>query len=377
MSFVRRTWAEIDIAALKSNFEYIKKCAGNSEIMAVVKTDAYGHSTDITVPVLDKAGASHFAVSNIDEAVQLREIGIHKPILILGYTPVSEAETLAQNDITQAVFSLDYAKMLSENAQKCGKSVKIYIKLDTGMGRIGFDCRDESLPEIEDAIKASRLPNLETVGVFMHFAVSDRDISSEDGFTDRQYSLFCTAKKRLSDAGINVVSACCNSAAILNDKKKNTGICRPGIILYGLSPDNNTARYPELIPVMTLKTVVSHIKTLKCGETVSYGRTFKADRDMKVATLTAGYGDGYPRLLSNKGYVFINGKKAPIIGRVCMDQMIINADGLDIKIGDEAELFGKNVSVSELAGMIGTINYELVCDVNKRVPRIPINGEKI
>lgn len=377
MSYTRRTWAEIDLAALKHNFDYIRRCAGSSEIMAVVKADAYGHGTENTVLLLDRFGAECFAVSNVDEASELREMGIKKPILILGYTPSEETERLINGDITQAVFSLDYAKEISNKAQKCGKKVKAFLKLDTGMGRIGFNCREEALPEIDDAITAAKLPFIDTKGVFMHFSVSDRDRDSEDGFTDRQYSLFCAAKKRLADAGINVVSACCNSAAILNDKEKNSGICRPGIILYGLNPDNSDNRYPELVPVMTLKSVVSQVKTIKKGETVSYGRTFTADKDMTVATVCSGYGDGYPRALSNKGFVFVKGNRAPIIGRVCMDQFIINADGLDLEAGDEVELFGKNLPVSELARLTDTINYEIVCQITKRVPRITVNGDKI
>lgn len=377
MNITKRTWAEIDIAAAKHNFEYIKKSAPLSEIMAVVKADAYGHSAEILAPLYEKWGAEYFAVSNIDEAVSLRNYGIHKPILILGYTPIENTAQLIEFDITQAVYSEEYAEMLNREAESLNKKVKVYIKLDTGMGRIGFNCRDESLPEITKAINAANLPYFKTEGVFMHFALADRNKENEDGFTDIQYKLFNLAKEKFINAGINVHFACCNSAAILNDAEKNTDICRPGIILYGLSPDNSLDRYKELVPVMTLKSVVSNIKYIKKGETVSYGRTFKAEKDTKVATISIGYADGYPRALSNKGFVFINGKKAPVIGRVCMDQIMICADGIDMKIGDTAELFGKNISVSELAELTGTINYEIVCGITHRVPRISVNGENL
>ena len=340
--------------------------------MAVVKADAYGHSARFAAPVLQENGADYFAVSNIEEAITLRGCGITKPILILGYTPVSMASQLFFNDIIQAVFSPEYARDLSKAAVKENLKIKIHIKLDTGMGRIGFDCRDEDLNGIEDAISAARLPGFVFEGIFTHFSVSDRTPDEEDGFTDIQYNRFSTAVNRFEKAGLKPkFTHCCNSAAFCLDNDKHMDICRPGIILYGLTPSASLTLKEDFIPVMTLKSVVSMVKDIKKGDTVNYGRTFKADRKMRIATITAGYADGYPRALSNKGYVIIKGKKAPIIGRICMDQLSVDVSHIpQVSQGDEVILFGKDLPVEELANICGTINYEIVCGISPRVPRI-------
>ena len=336
LDFLLRTWAEIDINALKHNFEIIKKTANGTKIMAVVKANAYGHNVDIVAPILDKNGADAFAVSNIVEAVELRDLGIKKPILILGYTPESMAKYLAFYDITQCVFSLDYAKKLSETAKKSNVKVKIHIKLDTGMGRIGFDCRSNELNGIKDAVAAAKLKNLIFDGIFTHFAMSDRSPEEETGFTDEQYNRFVSGIQNMKKAGLKPNTChCSNSAALCLDDDKHLDMCRAGIILYGLTPSDKLKLKQDFIPVMTLKTVVSMIKTIKKGETVNYGRTYTADKDRIIATLTAGYADGYNRLLSNKGYVLINGKKAPIVGRICMDQMSVDITDLEnVSVGD-------------------------------------------
>lgn len=374
MDFLKRTWAEIDLSALKHNFEIIKAAAENSKVMAVVKANAYGHNVDIVAPILDKAGADGFAVSNIVEAVELRDMGIRKPILILGYTPENMAKYLAKYDITQCVFSKEYAEKLSETAQKDNVKVKIHIKLDTGMGRIGFDCRDGDLSGIDDAVSAAKKKNLVFDGIFTHFAVSDRSPDEEDGFTDEQYDRFLKGVGKMKKAGLKPYAVhCSNSAALCLDTDKHLDMCRAGIILYGLTPSDKLKLKQDFIPVMTLKTVVSMIKTVKKGETVNYGRTYKAKEDRLIATLTVGYADGYNRLLSNKGYVLINGKKAPIVGRICMDQMSVDITDIEgVSVGDEVELFGKNLPVEELSNLCGTINYETVCAVSERVPKIPV-----
>lgn len=378
MDFLHRTWAEIDIDALVHNFDIIKKEAAGAKLMAVVKADAYGHSARIVAPILEQHGADAFAVSNIEEAITLRGCGITRPILILGYTPVSMAAQLYLNDISQCVYSPEYAAALSERACADGVKVKVHIKLDTGMSRLGFDCRDEKLSGIEDAVTAARLKGFIFEGIFTHFAASDRTETSEDGFTDKQYSRFCTAAERFEKAGIRPkYRHCCNSAAFCLDSDKHFDMCRPGIILYGLTPSSDLKLKEAFVPVMTVKSVVSMVKTIKKGDTVSYGRTFTAEKEMKIATVTAGYADGYPRLLSNKGYVLINGKRANIIGRVCMDQMSVDVSDIDnVKQGDEVILFGKTLPVEELADMCGTINYEIICGISPRVPRITVKGKK-
>ena len=378
MDFLHRTWAEIDLDALVHNFDIIKKEATGAKLMAVVKADAYGHSVRIVAPILEQHGADAFAVSNIEEAITLRGCGITRPILILGYTPVSMAAQLYLNDISQCVYSPEYAAALSKRACTDGVKVKVHIKLDTGMSRLGFDCRDEKLSGIEEAVTAARLKGFVFEGIFTHFAVSDRTETSEDGFTDKQYSRFCAAAERFEDAGLKPkYRHCCNSAAFCLDSDKHFDMCRPGIILYGLTPSSDLKLKEAFVPVMTVKSVVSMVKTIKKGDTVSYGRTFTADREMKIATVTAGYADGYPRLLSNKGYVLINGKRANIIGRVCMDQMSVDVSDIeDVKQGDEVILFGKTLPVELLADMCGTINYEIICGISPRVPRITVKGKK-
>ncbi|MBQ3816653.1 MAG: alanine racemase [Clostridia bacterium] len=372
MKFLHRTWAEIDADALIHNFNIIKQDVGSSKIMAVVKADAYGHSANYIAPLLQENGASYFAVSNIEEAITLRGCGITKPILILGYTPVNMVSQLYLNDIIQAVFSPEYARDLSEAAVNAGVTIKIHIKLDTGMGRIGFDCRDEELCGINEAIKAAGLEGFDFGGVFTHFALSDRSPEEEDGYTDAQFKRFVSAIEKFKAAGKEPpIKHCCNSAAVCLDNKKHLDICRPGIILYGLTPSSSLKLKEDFIPVMTLKSVVSMVKEIKPGDSVNYGRTFIADKKMRVATITAGYADGYPRLLSNRGYVIINGKKAPIIGRICMDQMSVDVSEIEnVSQGDEVILFGKELPVEELAEICGTINYEIVCGISPRVPRI-------
>lgn len=375
MEFLKRTWAEIDISALKHNFEILKNACASSKITAVVKANAYGHCDSIVAPALQEAGCDLFAVSNIEEAIHLRSIGISKPILILGYTPTHLASELSKYDISQCVFSSDYAKSLSGFSTEQNVKVKIHIKLDTGMGRIGFDCRSDELKEIDKAIASAKLEGFELEGIFTHFAFSDRSESEEDGFTDEQYSRFERAVGLFKAEGLSPLFCHCrNSAAMLRDDDKKLDLSRAGICLYGLTPSTALTLKEDFIPVMTMKSVVSMVKRIHKGDTVSYGRTFKAEKDMTVATVSAGYADGYPRLLSNKGYALINGKKANILGRVCMDQFVVDvSDIADVTPDTEVILFGKDLPVEEIAELCGTINYEIVCGVSPRVPRIAIN----
>ncbi len=375
MDFLHRTWAEIDLDALKNNFKILSEHSNGCKIMAVVKADAYGHSAKILAPVLEQNGADYFAVSNIEEALSLRACGVKKPILILGYTPVSSAKILNDYDISQCVYSLQYAKKLSENALAQNTKIKVHIKLDTGMSRLGFDCRSDALCGIDEAILCAKLDGFEIEGVFTHFAVADRTPETDDNFTKEQYNRFAKALQLLKDNGVNAdLYHCCNSAGFLLDSDKHLSLSRIGIALYGLSPSSDLKPSLPLTPVMTVKSVVSMVKEIHEGDTVNYGRTFKADKKMRIATVTAGYADGYPRLLSNKGYVLINGKKANIVGRICMDQMCVDVTDIDAKMGDEVILFGKDLSVDALADLIGTINYEIICGISPRVPRVTING---
>ncbi len=374
MEFLHRTWAEIDLKAVSHNLNIIKESVKGAKIIAVVKADCYGHSARDIVPVLEAGGADFFAVSNLEEALQLRETGVTRGILILGYTPYSLVKTLYENDISQCVYSAEYAKGLSAAAAEAGVKIKVHIKLDTGMSRIGFDCRSDALCGIGEAIFAAQSQGFVLEGVFTHFAVSDRFKPHDDGFTGEQYARFTAAIDRFKVEGLNFeICHCCNSAAMLQDTEKHLDGCRPGIILYGLTPSTEMNFDGDFIPVMTLKSVVSMVKEISAGDTVNYGRTFKADKKMTIATVTAGYADGYPRLLSNKGYVLIKGRRAPIVGRICMDQFSVDVSDIpDVKMGDEVILFGKDLPVEQVAAWADTINYEIVCGVSPRVPRIII-----
>lgn len=372
MNFLKRAWAEIDIPALLHNVRVIEALCPDADLMAVIKADAYGHGVEHIVPALTSAGLKNFAVSNLEEALQLRDLGVSGQILILGYTPPQLARFLSENDITQAVYSLDFARALSDFAEKDNCRVKIHLKIDTGMGRIGFDCRSDALPGFDEAIQALHCPGLLFDGVFTHFAAADRAGDPDASFTEAQYRRFCAAIRAIEQAGFSPrVRHCCNSAGLLLHPDKHLDLCRPGIILYGLSPDRDLPLQADFIPVMTFKSVVSLVKEINTGESVSYGRTFTADKPMRIATVSVGYADGYPRILSNRGEVLIGGRRAKIVGKVCMDQLCVDVSDIqNVKIGDEVVLFGKDLSVDELAELAGTINYEIVCGLSKRVPRI-------
>lgn len=382
MQLIKRTWAEIDLDILESNFAAIRAVTHKkSKILAVVKADAYGHGADVVAPLLDRAGADYFAVSNIEEAAGLRRAGIQKPILILGFTPPELAGDLIRLSVTQAVFSLPYAKSLAENAAAAGGRLKIHIKLDTGMGRIGFLCDDENVEKsAAEILKAASFSALDPEGVFTHFAVSD-DI--ENGFTKIQFNRFMRMTELLAGKGLRFkLRHCCNSAGILNDPDMHLDMVRPGIILYGLVPDVNMPMAIGLKPALSLKSVISHIKTLPAGATVSYGMTFTAERGSRIATVPAGYADGWSRSLSNRGEVLVNGRRAKIVGRVCMDQFMADVTNIpDAAVGDTVTLIGRDgaetVTMDEIAGLMGTINYETACLIGKRVPRVFLRGARV
>lgn len=375
---IRRTWAEINLDALIHNLNVVKSKT-NGKIIAVVKADAYGHGATVVASFLEQNGVDSFAVSNIDEALELRRDGINKPILILGYTPANCAEMLAENSIVQAVFSTEYADALNAAAREANVILNCHLKLDTGMGRIGFDCRSADQNGISEASRCLSLSNLLFNGVFTHFAAADLSGDETGEFTKNQYSLFVNAVSALQKNGLNAEYIhCSNSAATMLSPEFSLTANRAGIILYGLTPSDELDFGKELIPVMSFKSTVSMVKTIKRGESVSYGRTFTADKAMTVATVPVGYADGFRRNLSNKGYVLINGEKADIIGRVCMDQMVVDVTNIDsVKMGDEVLLFGKDLPVEVPASLCETINYEMVCAVSRRVPRVYIKGGKI
>lgn len=385
MNMVKRTWAEISLNAIEHNYNVIRnKVADDTKVCCVIKADGYGHGAVELSQIYEKLGAGFFAVSNIDEGIEIRKSGSKLPIVILGYTPVSEAKNLAAYNISQAVFSLEYAKELSEKCVEEDCICKMHIKVDSGMSRIGFMCQEFPRDEysIEEICEACCLPNLEVEGLFTHFCVSDEDAEGRE-FTNKQYENFIHVRDSLKKRGVDIsVVHCSNSGAIEDYPETCCDMVRAGIILYGLAPSSKLADRLDLVPAMTLKTVVAFVKEVQKGATISYGRTFTADRKMKIATVPIGYADGFIRQNAKDGYMTVNGKKAKIVGRICMDQTMLDVTDIeDVKTGDEVVVFGTGENgeptADSLAENTGTINYETVCLVGKRVPRIYIKDGKI
>ena len=341
-----RVWVEIDTKAIEHNYEVIKQKAGNAKICCVVKDNAYGHGADKLSLIYEKLGASYFAVSNIDEAIALRNNGIKTPILILGYTNVEDAYLLNKYGISQCVYSLIYAKHLNEKNVK----IKCHLKVDTGMNRLGFK-------DIQKMKQAYNLDNLLFEGIFTHFAYSENEES-----TRTQFKIFDNAIKELEKDNITFkIRHCANSASIFRYPEYNLDMVRPGIVLYGLGG------YPELKQALTMHSIISHIKYIEKGETVGYNRTFVADKRIKVATIPVGYGDGFLRVNKDKNTISINGKKARILGNICMDQMMVDVSDIDVNLLDEVIIYD---DLEEYARNINTISYELICSINHRVPII-------
>lgn len=374
MNILRRTWAEIDLSAAEHNFNIIKNRAKNSRICCVVKADGYGHGAKVLAKLYEDLGADFLAVSNIDEAQELRDYGIKLPILILGYTPVEDAERLLKLKLTQAVYSIEYARMLSEKCVECGGLLDVHIKIDTGMSRIGFMC--QSFPEDEASIceirRACDLKGINPTGIMAHFSVADEGVEGKE-YTLSQLRAFEYTVKALSDSGITFEFIHhANSAGFEEYENSHKTMIRAGIILYGVAPSKKLEGALNLKGLMTLKTTVASVKKIRKGTTISYGRSFEAPKDMTVATVTIGYADGYFRAFSNKAYMLVNGKKCKVLGRVCMDQTIIDvSEAENVKIGDEVVVFATEESptVNDLAEIADTISYEVLCAVSKRVPR--------
>ena len=375
--FPKRAYAVIDLDALRANAQaVIDKVGPDVKIMSIVKTDAYGHGAVPVARELEELGVDYFGVASVDEGVLLRKHGIKSPILILGYVFPEEYERLIDSELMHAVFSYDNAVALNEKAKWLNKTVKIHIKIDTGMGRIGFLPNQDSIEEIK---KISKLSNVKIDGIFTHFACADfRDKTS----SNRQKKLFLDFLDQLKAQGVDVgIRHMDNSASIIDEDRDFLDMVRIGIMGYGLFPSEEVDTDFPLTPVMQLKSSVSYVKNVHKGFTVSYGSTFVAKDDMTVATVSIGYGDGYPRSLSNRGRVIINGQFANIIGRVCMDQFMVDVTDLDVKQGDTVTLFGKDgnfdLSVEELSGLSGRFNYELCCDINMRVPRVYVKDGEV
>ena len=372
---LRRTWANIDLDAVRHNFSLIRAQVGDKKkICCVIKANAYGHGAAVLAREYEALGADFFAVSNLEEALQLRRAGIKLPVLILGYTDPACAPVLAEADISQCVFSERFAEALSAQAEKAGVRVKIHIKIDSGMGRIGFAVKDGDRAELDAAERACRLPALETEGIFTHFASADEGEGGEE-YTRAQFRNFLHACDTLEERGIAfAVRHCANSAAIFEYPEMHLDMVRAGVILYGLQPSGALRCPAPLRPVMTLESVVSHVKQMKAGESVSYGRTFTAEKDLTVATVPVGYADGLWRCNSPAGMrMTLAGGTAPVVGRICMDQCMLDVSELPgVKEGDRVTVYGadRENGLDAAAARCGTINYELACAVGMRVPRV-------
>jgi len=376
---IRPTYVEVNLDNLAHNYTEIRRIVRKeTEIMPVIKANGYGHGAIELAKLYTTLGVNRLAVSLLNEAIELRRAGIDKPILILNFTPDYQMIEVAANDLTQAIYRYEDAVALSEAAKEMDKKLKIHIKLDTGMSRIGFLPSEDSLDNI---LKISQLPNLEIEGIFTHFAKSDE---ADKSFTRLQFDRFMRMVEALENKGLVIpLKHISNSSAIIDLPEYNLDIVRPGIILYGYYPSDEVKKERiDIKPAMTLRTVISNIKTLPAETGISYNHVYTTPAEARIATVPIGYADGYPRTLTGKGQVFVAGRRVTIEPRICMDQMMFDATGLgDVKVGDEAIYFGYRnkdwPSVDEVAKTFGTINYEIICMMGRRLPRVYIKDGRV
>ncbi len=386
-SILKRAWAEISLNAVVENYKeiknYIEKSANKSvKVMAMIKADAYGHGAPMVASELEAAGVDFFGVSSIDEAMQLRNASVNTPIMITGYTPSELIPAAIENNISLTVYNFYNAERINAEALKHGKTANVHLKIDTGMNRLGFMAfSDADKTETVEKIKIiSGMSGLNIEGIYTHFS----DADGEDGeYTRMQYSRFAEIILEAEKMGVSVgIKHCLNSAGILNYSEYAMDMVRPGLILYGLLPDDKIKTEIKLTPSMVLKSAVSQIKNVKEGAEISYGRSEKLTRDSKIAVLPIGYADGLLRRLSGKYKVTVNGKPAKILGKICMDQCIVDITGIpDVCEGDEAVIFGdgsdKAPTLEKMAKTADTIKYEICCVIGKRVPRLYFKDDKL
>ena len=378
-----RAWVEVDLDAVAHNIRQVRKATDQSaKVLAVVKADAYGHGYLETARTLLNNGADFLGVATFEEAKQLRTHGIAAPILILGPAMADDLYDIVAYDVIPTVFDTDTAIRISDAARTLGRTANIHIKLDTGMSRVGYRVTgdaEKDAPMAEEILRIAALPNLKVGGIFTHFAKSDE---ADHSYTDLQFSRFVSLTDTLESRGLHIpIRHCCNSGGILAFPGYHLDMVRAGIIIYGHYPSDEMPRTLNLKPAMQFKTVVTNVSHLEAGTPVSYGGTFVAPQDMTAATIAIGYADGYSRILSHKAEVLVGGCRAPVIGNICMDQCMIDVSHVKkINVGDEVILFGKDgndtITVEAVAALMGTINYEVLCVIGKRVPRVYIqNGQ--
>ena len=381
MKTLKRTWAEISLDNLEHNYRALRaRTPQGCKFLGVIKADAYGHGAVPVSGTLSELGCEYLAVSNLEEAVQLRRGGIRTPILILGYTPPEYADTMVFMDLTQEIHSLDYARALEERLRGTNYILNVHLKLDTGMGRIGFLAYGDH-SELLQLAAFSQLTHLRVEGVFTHFSVADSRREDDERYTALQYARFCDALAELDSYGIRpTLRHCANSAVTILHPEYSLDMVRGGIALYGCAPDVDCEGLLDLRPVMTLRTTIAQIRDVAAGTPISYGRTFTAQRDLRMAVLPIGYADGLSRGLSGKVSFRLRGQDVPVIGRICMDMCMVDITSVsDAKTGDELTLFGYDedgvrVPVERLAQASGTISYEILCTLSKRIARLYYSG---
>ncbi len=365
-----RIYARINMDNLRFNINKMKSMIkSDMKVLAVVKADAYGHGA-VGVALRIRDLADYYGVATIDEAMELRQAGITEPILIIGYTDSEDFPKLIEYNITQAVYDVNECKKLSETAVKTGTKVKVHLKVDTGMGRIGFSADDMG---VEEALKLKDMPGLHIEGIFTHYAKADE---LDKAYSYAQKERFLSFIADMEAGGVSfAIKHIDNSAGTMEIDDSEFDMVRLGIVTYGLYPSDEVDKSVEIRPVMTLISHISHVKTVEKGTAISYGGTYVADSPRRIATVTVGYADGYPRAQSNLGRVIVRGQYAPIVGRVCMDQMMIDVTDIpEASVKDEVILIGgtddKYISVEEVAQYANSFNYELVCHIGRRVPHI-------
>ncbi|MBB6218801.1 alanine racemase [Anaerosolibacter carboniphilus] len=375
----RPVWAEINLDNLVHNMKEVRRSVKKDTLVtAVIKADGYGHGAVEIAETLLQNGADRLAVATLSEALELRKIYKTVPILVLGYTPETSAEDVILHDIIQTVYDLEQVEAFSKKADALNREIKIHIKIDTGMSRLGLQ---PDIATVEIIKKIAHMPKIILEGIFTHFAVADE---VDKTFTNGQYEKFVNLCGRLEEQGISIpIKHVSNSAAIIDLPDMNLDMVRAGIMLYGLYPSDEVDKEEiKLKQVMTLKAKISHVKELEAGRGISYGLKYVTRGNEKIATLPIGYADGFTRMLSGKAEVIVKGHRVPVVGRICMDQCMIDVSGIaDVKRGDEVILFGGHgndfIAIDEIASKLGTINYEIVCMMGKRIPRVYVKNNEI
>lgn len=381
MDCLKRTWAEISLDNLNHNYHALReKLPGGTRFLGVVKADAYGHGAVPVSRYLVELGAEYLAVSNIEEAIQLRRGGIRGPILILGYTPPELADSLVAYGLRQEVHSLEYARQLQARLSGSKRRLRVHIKLDTGMSRLGFFAYDH--PKTVDELRAvAEMNELQIEGVFMHFPVADSLEASDEAFCRAQYARFTAMLDALKAVGVEPeLRHCCNSGASILYPQYAMDMVRPGIATYGILPSEELRGRIDLRPVMQLRSTIFQIRDYAPDITISYGRTYRTETPTRVAVVGIGYADGLPRSFSNRISFLLHGKRVPQIGRICMDMCMVDVSSVpEAKVDDIVTVFGEDngasIGVDAMAAELGTIPYELLCGINKRIPRIYLDGE--